>query len=92
MEIKARDIAIKHGVRYAYTGNVHYSGGDSTYCHNCHKKIIGRDWYVMTDWQLTDQGECGYCGTSLAGVFDGVCGDWGAKRLPVRLRDYAATP
>ena len=89
--IRARDIAIKHGMRYAYTGNVHYSSGDSTYCHQCGNKVIGRDWYVMTDWQLTDHGECRFCGTHVAGVFDGAPGDWGAKRLPVRLQDYAVS-
>jgi len=50
--------------------------------------VIGRDWYVMTDWQLTDNGECRFCGTPLAGVFDGAPGVWGAKRMPVRLKDY----
>ena len=85
---RARDIAIKYGVRYAYTGNVHNSSGDSTYCHHCRNKVIGRDWYVMTDWQVTEHGECQFCGTPLAGVFDGAPGDWGAKRVPVRLKNY----
>jgi len=86
--VRARDIAIKHGVRYAYTGNVHYGSGDSTYCPRCHKQVIGRDWYVMTDWQLTDSGACRFCGAPLAGVFDGAPGVWGAKRVPVRLQDH----
>ena len=88
--IRARDIAIKHGVRYAYTGNVHYGAGDSTYCPQCHSRVIGRDWYVMTDWHLTDDGHCRSCGKAIAGVFDGAPGEWGAKRRPVRLKDYAA--
>jgi pyruvate formate lyase activating enzyme len=88
--LKARDIAIKHGVRYAYTGNVHYGAGDSTYCPHCRNRVIGRDWYVMTDWHLTDTGHCQFCGTRVAGVFDGPPGEWGAKRRPVYLKDYAA--
>ena len=28
---------------------------------------------------------CTVCGTPTAGVFDGLPGDWGRKRLPVRL-------
>ena len=88
--IKARDIAVKHGIRYAYTGNVHYGAGDSTYCPQCRNKVIGRDWYVMTDWHLTDTGHCRFCGGRIAGLFDGPPGAWGAKRRPVRLRDYAA--
>jgi pyruvate formate lyase activating enzyme len=87
---KARDIATKHGVRYAYTGNVHYGRGDSTYCPKCRNKVIGRDWYVMTDWNLTDNGHCQFCGSVIHGVFDGPAGQWGAKRRPIRLQDYAA--
>jgi pyruvate formate lyase activating enzyme len=86
---RAREIAMKNGVRYAYTGNVHDAAGESTYCHQCGTKLIGRDWYVLTDWNLTDDGHCKNCGTRCAGVFDGPPGTWGAKRMPVRLRDYA---
>ena len=85
---KARRIAVKNGLRYAYTGNVHDEEGGSTYCHQCGSRLIGRDWYVMTAWNLTDDGRCKACGTACAGVFDGPPGHWGAKRLPVRLKDF----
>ncbi len=85
----ARRIAVKNGIRYAYTGNVHDEEGGSTYCHQCGSKLIGRDWYVMTAWNLTDDGRCKVCGAACAGVFDGPPGRWGAKRLPVRLKDFA---
>jgi pyruvate formate lyase activating enzyme len=88
--VRAREVAMKNGVRYAYTGNVHNAEGDSTYCHECGEKLIGRDWYVLTDWKLTDAGTCASCGTPCAGVFEAVHGEWGARRLPVRLRDFAA--
>ncbi|TLY39194.1 MAG: AmmeMemoRadiSam system radical SAM enzyme [Nitrospirae bacterium] len=84
----ARRIAVKNGLRYAYTGNVHDEEGGSTSCHQCGSKLIGRDWYVMTAWNLTDDGRCKACGTACAGVFDGRPGRWGAKRLPVRLKDF----
>ena len=84
----ARRIAVKNGIRYAYTGNVHDEEGGSTYCHLCGSRLIGRDWYVMTAWNLTDDGRCKVCGTACAGVFDGPPGRWGAKRLPVRLKDF----
>jgi pyruvate formate lyase activating enzyme len=87
---RARRIAVKNGLRYAYTGNVHDEEGGSTYCHHCGRKLIGRDWYVMTDWHLTDDGLCLHCGTPCAGVFEGPPGNWGAKRLPVRLKDFAS--
>ncbi|TSA04015.1 MAG: AmmeMemoRadiSam system radical SAM enzyme [Nitrospiraceae bacterium] len=85
----ARRIALKNGIRYAYTGNVHDEEGGSTYCHECGKKLIGRDWYVMTEWHLTHDGRCMYCGAPCAGVFEAQPGNWGAKRLPVRLKDFA---
>ena len=87
---RARRIAIKNGVRYAYTGNVHDEAGGSTYCHQCGKKLIGRDWYVITAWNLTEDGHCPHCGTKLAGVLEAKPGSWGARRLPVRLKDFAA--
>lgn len=86
---RARDIAIKNGVRYAYVGNVHDEDGDSTYCHACVEQLIGRDWYVLTKWNLTEQGRCPKCGTRCAGVFEDTPGAWGPRRMPVRLRDFA---
>jgi pyruvate formate lyase activating enzyme len=86
---RAREIAIKNGVRYAYTGNVHDEAGGSTYCHHCGGKLIGRDWYVITEWNLDPHGNCKSCGTACAGHFDATQGTWGAKRMPVNLSHYA---
>jgi pyruvate formate lyase activating enzyme len=87
---QARRIALKNGVRYAYTGNVYDEAGESTYCHHCGHKLIGRNWYVLSDWDLTPEGHCSACGTPCAGVFEARAGTWGARRVPVRLKDYAA--
>ena len=87
--IRARRIAMNNGVRYAYTGNVHDKEGESTYCHSCGNRLIGRDWYVLSDWNITPEGKCNQCGTPVAGVFEAEPGRWGAKRQPVRLADYA---
>jgi len=83
---RARRIAVEHGIRYAYVGNVHDPEGDSTYCHGCGETLIGRDWYELLSWNLTEDGRCGACGERCAGVFEGPPGDWGAKRQPVSLR------
>jgi pyruvate formate lyase activating enzyme len=84
----AREIALKNGVHYAYTGNVHDKAGESTYCHNCGQRLIGRDWYVLSEWNLDANGNCNKCATPCAGVFEEKPGTWGSKRLPVRLMDY----
>jgi pyruvate formate lyase activating enzyme len=82
---RARRIALKNGLRYVYTGNVRDEAGGSTCCHGCGKRVIGRDWYEITDWRLDEGGRCKHCGTACAGVFDGPAGIWGARRLPVSL-------
>ena len=86
---RARRIALSNGVRYAYTGNVHDEAGGSTFCHACGERLIGRDWYTLTAWNLTDDGRCRRCGAVCAGVFTGLPGRWGARRLPVRLAEAA---
>lgn len=87
---RARDIATRHGARYVYTGNVHDEDAESTYCHACGTRLVGRDWYNLTHWSLTDDGACPACGVTCAGVFDGPPGRWGPRRLPVRIARYAS--
>lgn len=81
----ARRIAMNNGVRYAYTGNVHDGAGGSTYCHACGTRLIERDWYVLGEWNLTDDDRCKVCDAPCAGIFNGPPGTWGAKRQPVNL-------
>jgi pyruvate formate lyase activating enzyme len=82
---RSREIAMKNGVRYAYTGNVHDEKGESTYCHQCGADLIGRDWYIITHWNIDANGCCPHCGEPVAGVFEASHGDWGSKRMPVRI-------
>jgi pyruvate formate lyase activating enzyme len=83
--VRARTIAIRNGIRYAYTGNVHDEEGGTTFCHACGEKLIGRDWYTMTRWNLNPRGCCAACGTPCAGVFEPEPGRWGARRVPVKI-------
>lgn len=82
---RAREIAMKNGVRYAYTGNTHDETGGSTYCYQCGTRLIGRDWYVITEWKLNTDGTCLSCGTPCDGIFEPDPGQWGAKRQPIRI-------
>jgi pyruvate formate lyase activating enzyme len=86
---RAREIAMQNGVRYAYVGNVHDPAADSTWCHQCGHKLIGRDWYVLSDWNITADGKCKHCQTPVAGIFEAHPGDWGARRQPVRLHNFS---
>jgi len=86
---RARTIALGNGIRYPYTGNVHDKSGGSTYCHECGEVLIGRDWYELSDWNLVEGGKCRSCGASCPGVFDDEPGDWGSKRVPVRMDEFA---
>jgi len=88
----ARRVALEQGVRYAYVGNVHDIGRQSTLCHRCGERLIERDWYALGRWRLDGSGHCLSCGTPLAGVVEGAPGTWGQKRQPVRLADYRAAP
>ena len=83
---RARRVALRNGLRHVYVGNVHDEDGDSTYCHACGERLIGRDWYELTRWRLTTEGQCPGCGTACAGVFEAQPGAWGPRRLPVRLQ------
>lgn len=81
---RARNIARSYGLRYVYTGNVHDNEGGSTWCHHCHGLLIERDWYELGQWNVT-QGVCQHCHTPLAGIFESKPGDWGRKRIPVKV-------
>jgi pyruvate formate lyase activating enzyme len=81
----ARRIAIEAGLYYVSTGNVHDEAGQSTYCHCCGERLIGRDRYDITSWTMTSDGECAKCGEACAGLFEARPGVvWGSRRLPVR--------
>jgi pyruvate formate lyase activating enzyme len=82
---RARAIARANGLRFVYTGNVHDPAGGSTYCPGCDALLIERDWYRLGVYRVSADGCCEACGARLAGVFDGPAGDWGPRRLPVRL-------
>src|SRR5204863_503994 len=77
---RAREIGLRNGLRYVYTGNVHDEPGGTTHCPGCGKAVIGRDWYRLTSWSL-HEGQCPGCGTQVPGVFEVHPGQWGPRRL-----------
>ena len=83
--MRARDIARKVGLHFVYTGNVRDERGQSTYCPGCGERIIGRDWYDVINWRLTGDGRCGICSTAIPGLFETRPGNWGRRRVPIRI-------
>lgn len=82
---RARDIARDAGLRHVYTGNVHDRAGDTTLCGGCGCELIVRDWYRILTYRLTSDGRCPDCGEALAGRFGQEAGDFGARRIPIRI-------
>jgi pyruvate formate lyase activating enzyme len=83
--IRARNIAIKAGLRYVYTGNVHHEEGDTTICPSCQAPLIVRDWYQIKQYRLTPHGHCPDCDANIVGRFDVRSGNFGRKRIPISI-------
>lgn len=89
--LEAYDIARRTGLKYVYLGNVNDVGRQSTYCPGCGQLVIQRDWHQLGAYRMTSN-RCGHCGETIAGFFDPEPGDWGGKRQPVRISDFAGGP
>ncbi len=67
---KAYDIAKENGLYYVYCGNVHDTSSASTWCRNCGKLLIERDWYQLGKININNEGYCSHCYTQCHGVFN----------------------
>jgi pyruvate formate lyase activating enzyme len=82
---RSRDIALAHGLKYVYTGNVHDTEGGTTFCPHCGNAVIVRDWYSILNYRLTEAGNCKECGGRVAGRYEKFGKPFGPRRVPVRL-------
>jgi AmmeMemoRadiSam system radical SAM enzyme len=89
--LAAYDIARRAGIKYAYTGNVDDVKHQSTYCPSCGQCVIERNWYDLSKWYLRGD-QCAHCGAKVHGHFENQPGNWGRRRLPVNMRDFAPRP
>jgi pyruvate formate lyase activating enzyme len=87
--IRAREIAIREGLQYVYTGNVHNQEGDTTFCPDCQAALIVRDWYQINQYRLKADGRCPECDSLIAGRFDAQPGHFGRQRIPIAIGMYA---
>jgi pyruvate formate lyase activating enzyme len=65
--VMAREIGIKAGLKYVYTGNVPGESGEKTFCYKCGKTLIDR-WGFYVRENLIEDGRCTYCGAKIDGV------------------------
>ena len=65
---KARELALKAGLKYVYLGNIPGNPAESTYCHGCGKRIIERTAYQIGEVKMKGS-NCGYCGTKIPGIW-----------------------
>ena len=67
--LRAREIALKNGLKHVYIGNARHREAESSYCSHCGSLLIVRDGYQIESWKLDEQGRCQQCATPLAGRF-----------------------
>jgi len=65
--LAAREIGLKAGLRYVYTGNVPGEDGEDTVCPRCGKTVIQRWGFTLRTYRL-ENGRCIHCGADIAGV------------------------
>jgi pyruvate formate lyase activating enzyme len=65
--IMAREIGIKSGLKYVYTGNVPGENSENTFCYKCNNILIDR-WGFYVRKNLIENSKCTHCGAHIDGV------------------------
>ncbi len=65
---RARRIAMEMGMKYVYEGNI-FSDGANTLCPGCKRTVVKRWWHKVSDLEITEDGNCRFCGCKIAGHF-----------------------
>ncbi len=63
----AREIGIKSGLKYVYTGNVPGENGENTFCYNCGQLLIDR-WGFTIRKNLIKDSRCPNCDALIDGI------------------------
>ncbi len=66
--IRAREIGIKAGLKYVYTGNVPGESTEKTFCDQCDHLLIDR-WGFYVQNNRIKNGKCPECGAAVDGVW-----------------------
>ena len=65
----AREIGLKSGLRYVYTGNVPGHAAESTFCYACGETVIERRGFQVGKLGMIN-GQCSKCSTKIDGVWE----------------------
>jgi pyruvate formate lyase activating enzyme len=66
--LRAYRIGREAGLKYVYLGNTNDLEHSATYCPRCNKKVISREGFELTKFELKD-GHCPKCAEPIAGVW-----------------------
>jgi pyruvate formate lyase activating enzyme len=64
---RAREIGLKAGLNYVYTGNIHGDQGEKTLCHHCGRVLVDRFGFSAGHYAIK-KGCCPDCQTEVGGV------------------------
>ncbi len=71
-------VAREEGLKFVYIGNVPGHPGEHTYCPpKCGKPLIVRYGFEIVEYNVTDDGRCGFCGEPIP-----IVGTYTKKRYP----------
>jgi pyruvate formate lyase activating enzyme len=65
----ARELGLKAGLKYVYTGNVPGNAAENTFCHSCGESVIERWGFQVVKLQLKN-GNCTKCGAEIDGIWE----------------------
>jgi pyruvate formate lyase activating enzyme len=65
---KARNVALKSGIKYVYIGNVPAHKTENTFCHKCERMVVERRGFTIIKNEL-NLGKCKFCGENIPGVW-----------------------
>jgi len=65
--VMAREIGIKSGLKYVYTGNVPGDDGEKTFCYKCNNILVDR-WGFYVRKNLIENSKCVHCEAHIDGV------------------------
>ncbi|MEM4272320.1 MAG: AmmeMemoRadiSam system radical SAM enzyme [Candidatus Bilamarchaeaceae archaeon] len=68
--LKAREIALEEGLKFAYSGNIMNEESESTYCPECKEVLVRRRGFAVIENRVKGYNQCPECGEKLYFVND----------------------